>query len=245
MELASIANTMTAQEVSGDLEQRLLQRYGRQFSAGDVLFSEGDPAGEAFLVHEGRIRLIKRVGAVERALRILRPGALFGESALLGGLPRTTTAVAIDDGAALALDQATFQQVLFSNPAVGGRMLQQLIRRLRDAEDQIEILLVRDSQSKVVVALLKLAQQYSGARLRGGNGKASFRVSPMELSAYAGLDVDTVKRTVFQLRETGYVQIVEERVEIPDIDALRELVSLLGVKDQLLGATRSKPHSSR
>ena len=221
-------------QAEGDAEQRLLARFGRRFSAGDVLFEDGGEANEAFLLQEGRIRLIKRVGSVERSLRVLRPGDLFGESALMQGAPRNSTAVALADGVALALDNATFQQVLATNPAVGGRVLQQLIRRLRDAEDQIEILMVRDSQSKVVVALLKLAQQAGGAVAPVG-GAIDLNVSPMELSTRVGLDVDSVKRNVRELRDAGYLKIVDEKVQIPNLEALRELYGLLGIKDQIVG----------
>src|SRR5215510_3568772 len=178
-----------------DPQERLLARFGRQFSTGDVLFRDGDAANEAYLLQEGRVRLIKRVGAMERSLRVLRPGDLFGESALVKGTPRNSTAVALSDGIALALDQATFQQVLATNPAVGTRVLQQLIRRLRDAEDQIEILMLRDSHSKVVVALIKLAQQTLAGTSRA-DGPVEISVTPMELSARVGLDVDSVKRIV-------------------------------------------------
>jgi len=222
----------SADPAEGGGESRLLARFGRRFSAGDVLFNDGDPAGEAFLLQEGRVRLIKRVGAVERSLRVLRPGDLFGETALIEGAPRSSTAVALSDGVALALDQATFEQVLSSNPGVGSRVLHQLIRRLRDAEDQIEILMLRDSQSKIVVSLLKLVHQTNSGQTTGA---VNVNISPMELSTRVGLDVDTVKRNVQQLRESGYINISGERVEIPDIEALGELYGLLGVKDQIVG----------
>jgi CRP-like cAMP-binding protein len=161
---------MTSSETLGADQSRLLARYGRRFAAGDVIFQDGDTATEAYLLQEGRVRLIKRAGAVERGLRIVRPGELFGESALLAGAPRNSTAIALEDSAALALDEATFQQVLSANPTVGARVLQQLIRRLRDAEDQIEISMVRDNQSKVAVALSKLAQQ---ALAQSGRGEGA------------------------------------------------------------------------
>jgi CRP/FNR family transcriptional regulator, cyclic AMP receptor protein len=37
------------------------------------------------------------------------------------------------------------------------------------------------------------------------------------------------------LRETGHVRIQDERVEVPNLDTLRDLYSLLGIKDQLKG----------
>ena len=225
-------------------QARLLSRFGRPFEPGDVLFSDGDPAREAFLLHEGRVRLVKRVGAIERSLRMLRPGDLFGESALIPGAPRNSTAVAMSAGVALALDAATFQKVLSTHSAVGARVLPQLIRRLRDAEDQIEILMLRDSQTKVVAALLKLGQQRA-SQDGASAGPIVLNLSPLDLSARVGVDVDTVKRNVRQLRDGGYVRISEERSEIVDVEALRELYGLLGVKDKILPSGAGPALSTR
>jgi CRP/FNR family transcriptional regulator, cyclic AMP receptor protein len=183
--------------------------------------------------------LIKQAGAMERSLRVVRPGDLFGEGALVKGALRTSTAIALDDAVALGFDQATFDQVLANSPEVAARVLSQLIRRLSEAEDQIEILMLRDAQSKVVVALIKLGQQQLAQDERP-NGQVALLLSPLELSAHAGLDVDTVKRIVAQLRDRGYVRIQDERVELPDLDYLRELYGLLGVKDQLRGPSRER-----
>jgi CRP/FNR family transcriptional regulator, cyclic AMP receptor protein len=221
-----------------EAQARLLSRYGRRFSAGTVLFRDGEPATEAFLLQDGRVRLLKQAGRMERSLRVVRPGDLFGESALLRGAARSSTAVALDDVVTLAFDHATFEQVLATSPEVAGRVLNQLIRRMRDAEDQIEILMLRDGQSKVVVALMKLAQQEQPTAPDGPRdapGQISLTLSPLELSAQVGLDVDTVKRIVAQLRETGHIRIQDERVEVPNLDSLRDLYSLLGLKDQLRG----------
>lgn len=209
---------------------RLVSRYGRQFMAGEAVFREGEPAQDAFLLQEGRVRLLKRVRMVERSLMVLKPGDLFGESALLDAAARNSTAVALTDGVALALDQGTFRSLLVNYPSVAVRVMEQLVRRVRDAEDQIEIMLLRDAQYKIVSALLKLAQR-ADAR---GTG-AELAVSPVELAIRVGLDVDTVKRNVTRLREQNYVRIVGERIEIPDLDALRRLYVLLGTKDELQG----------
>jgi CRP-like cAMP-binding protein len=216
-------------------DDRLLARYGRKFAPGTVVFREGDPSDVVFLLQTGRIRLFKQVGAIERSLRVVRPGDLFGELALLEGSRRQSTAVALDESLALGFDHATFHQVAQSNPDVGLRVIQQIVRRLRDAEDQIEILMVRDHQSKVVVALMKLAQRELGGPEQS-DGQVTLQISPLELSAQVGLDVEVVKRVVSQLRDTGYVRIQDERVELSSLETLRELYSLLSIKDQLRGS---------
>ena len=67
--------------------ERLLQRFGKRLTAGQVIYREGELGSEAFLLQEGRVRLIKRVRTAERSLMVLRPGDLFGESAFIAGSP--------------------------------------------------------------------------------------------------------------------------------------------------------------
>lgn len=207
--------------------RHLIEHYGRPFVQGDILFREGEAATHAFLLHQGRVRLLKRVRMVERSLSVLRPGDLFGEGAIVDGALRMSTAVALSDGIMLSLDRPALRAILERFPQVAERILAQLVRRLRDAEDQIEVLLLRDTQSKVVSALLKMA--------RNQPGPVELMVSPVDLSSRVGLDVDTVKRTVQRLRDQQYLRIVGERVEIPDVDALRRLYALLGTRDELRG----------
>jgi hypothetical protein len=95
-------------------------------------------------------------------------------------------------------------------------------------------MMLTDTQSKVVASLLKLAQQAREAS-SGAVPAVSFSISPMELSTRVGLDVDTVKRAVQQLREGQYLRVADERLEIPDVEALRRLYGLLGVKDEIRG----------
>jgi CRP-like cAMP-binding protein len=209
---------------------RLVAKFGRTFAAGETLFREGEPAKEAFLVQEGRVRLVKRVRMVERALMVVRPGELFGESALHDANPRSSTAIALTDGAVLAFTRDTFRALLESHPSVAMRVIDQLTVRVRDAEDQIEIMMLRDTQSKIVSALLKLARDAVDA---GVSPNAELSVTPVELSSRVGLDVETVRRTVQRLREQGYLKITSEKVELPDLGSLRALYALLGTKEEL------------
>ena len=221
-------DTPVALDDAGDAKARaLLEQYGRPFAQGQVLFREGDPASAAYLLQSGRVRLLKRVRMVERSLSILHTGDLFGEGALLDGAVRSSTAVALSEGVALVLDRPALREIVERIPALSERILTQLVRRLRDAEDQIEVLMLRDTQSKVISALLKMS--------RATSGPADLSVSPVELSSRVGLDVETVKRAVQRLRDQQYLRIVGERVEIPDLEALRRLYGLLGSKEELRG----------
>jgi CRP/FNR family transcriptional regulator, cyclic AMP receptor protein len=217
-------------ELTSREQNRLFEQFGRQYAPGEFIFRESEPITEVFMLQEGKVRVLKRVRTTERSLQILRPGDIFGENALLEGTLRTASAVALNDVKVLALDPDTFAALMSGNAEVSMRLVQQLIRRLRDAEDQIENMLLRDNQSKIVNALLKLAGEAGRS-----SGAVQVQISPLELSSRSGLDVDTVKRGVQQLRENQYIRIAEERVVIDDLDALRRLFNLLGSKEQIRG----------
>ena len=206
---------------------RLLERFGRHFAAGEVLYREGDPASHAYLLHEGRVRVLKRVRNVERSLMVLESGALFGETALADTGTRSSSAVALSHGVALVLDPNTFDTLALRHPAIAIRIVEQLAERLRDAEDQIEIMMLGDDTSKVVSALLKLSGHAEGA--------IQLTVSPVDLGYRVGLDVDMVKRIVARLRDQGYLRITGETVTIADLGALRTLFNLLGAKEEIRG----------
>jgi len=215
----------------GEAERsRLVERFGRRFPAGETLYREGDEADNCYILQEGRIRLVKRVRSADRSLSVLRPGDLLGEDALLNRAERAASAIALTDVTVLALDPTTFSRLLSGNPDVANRMVSQLVRRLRDAEEQLENTMLRDHPSRVVNTLIRLA-----ATTRRGSEGHTLLVSPLDLSSRASLDVDAVKRAVQQLRDGGYLRIVDEKIVIPDLGALRQLYELLGMKEEVRG----------
>jgi CRP-like cAMP-binding protein len=229
------AEALASEDLGSSQERaRLFSRYGRRFVAGETLFREGDTAREALLLQEGRIQLLKRVGMTDRRLAMVKPGDLLGEGALLPDRTYGSTAVGLTDGVVLAFDRETFGALIDSHPHVASRAIRQLALRLRDAEDQIEIMMLRGVQSKVTGALLKLAK-FAARAPREEKGPVEVIISPVELSTRVGLDVDTVKRTVLRLRDRQYLRISGERIEIPDVEALRRLSVLLGAHDDLEG----------
>ncbi len=211
--------------------QRLFERFGRSYATGDLIYSEGEAAEHCFLLQEGRVRLVKTIRGAERGLTVLKSGELFGEDALLPRVQRSASAVALMDVQVLALDRKTFSVLLASNQEVANRFVEQLVRRLRHAEEQLENTMLRDPPSRIVNTLLRLA---SG--LEPGAEGHVLQISPLELASRVGLDVDSVKKAVQQLRDGGYLRIREERIVLPDIEALKQLYLLLGMNEEVRGA---------
>ncbi len=66
----------------------------RTFTAGQVIFREGDAGDGLFIVLKGSVRISKRSATGEEALAVLEPPAFFGEMALIDLAARAADAIA-------------------------------------------------------------------------------------------------------------------------------------------------------
>ena len=78
----------------------------RKFSAGNVIFNESSRGREMYCLTHGRVRIKKYTKfGVESLLAVLHEGDFFGELSVVDGMPRSATAEAMDDCAAVLLSQ--------------------------------------------------------------------------------------------------------------------------------------------
>jgi CRP-like cAMP-binding protein len=110
------------------------KRFTTDFPAGESIFHEGDLGTEMFIIQEGRIEILRRVGDEDRQVAVLERGDFFGEMSLLEDLPRTASARAMTDARLLRINGATFDQMLRDNPEIAVRMMRKLSRRLRETD---------------------------------------------------------------------------------------------------------------
>ena len=109
-----------------------------EMAAGDYVFREGDLGTEMFIVNEGQVEILKRIGGEERQLAVLEKGDFFGEMSLLEELPRTASARALTDAKLLEINGSTFDRMLRNNPEIAVRMMRKLSRRLRQTDELLQ-----------------------------------------------------------------------------------------------------------
>lgn len=114
-----------------------------RFTAGEVIFHEGDPGDKLYVVLEGKVRISKSIpGAGEEALAFLERGSYFGEMALIDQLPRSADARAHTGGAVvLAIPRDVLQGILDIHKMSSPRLLKILCGliagRLRELDEKI------------------------------------------------------------------------------------------------------------
>jgi CRP-like cAMP-binding protein len=107
----------------------------RQLDAGEILFHLGDPGDELFIIQEGRLALFasqgEDAGEDESAIRVLGPGEVLGEMALIDGSPRSLSARAVEPATLHVLAGDDFRDLLRRVPDVAFAVMSGLNERIR------------------------------------------------------------------------------------------------------------------
>jgi CRP/FNR family cyclic AMP-dependent transcriptional regulator len=111
----------------------------RTYEPGAVIFRQGDAAGRtAYMIHEGRVEIRRRVGGVERKLRALAPGDLLGEVALFRNAPHSATAIALDRVTLLTIAGDRLERMILASPGLALALIRQLARMAAGADASAE-----------------------------------------------------------------------------------------------------------
>jgi ATP-binding cassette subfamily B protein len=94
----------------------------RVAAAGEIIVSEGDPAGPLFLIEEGSVRVMRRVDGAPVYAGTLGAGQCFGEASALTGAPRGATVEAVSPCRLLALGPDTVKRLADGLPEFRARL---------------------------------------------------------------------------------------------------------------------------
>ena len=99
-----------------------------RYEKGKTIMQEGTAGALMYVVLEGRIAISIKGGVVARS----GPGGVFGEMALVDQAVRAATAIAETDCSLLAMNRATFLQLVKTSPAFAHALLAGLAERAKD-----------------------------------------------------------------------------------------------------------------
>lgn len=109
-----------------------------QLAAGAVVYEEGDPARDLYVLVEGRLKVFKPSLSIEVPLTELLPGDFFGDMSFIDMQPRSATVRAAEPSVLWRLEYAalreTYQSDLKCYTLVVMNIAREMSRRLRRAD---------------------------------------------------------------------------------------------------------------
>ena len=109
-----------------EISNSLYQKFGRSYRPGEVVFHEGEPGKELFIILEGSVEVSRE----EQAFTCLTTGDIFGEVSLFDGKPRSNTVTAIEPLRVLALTDKPFSMIFQLHPSWTLQLIQGFATRI-------------------------------------------------------------------------------------------------------------------
>lgn len=176
------------------------------YSAGQAIFSRGDPGTEMHVVVSGRVRLsVLTADGRELSFAHAEPLSIFGEIAVFDGRARSADATAVSKVQTLTLSKAAFGRLLGQQPQVAEAAIRFLSARLRDADEQLEAIALHPIEARLARFFLAAARQ------KDPSGKSeritlSIPISQSELALLVGASRPKVNAALALLETEGAIE---------------------------------------
>lgn len=122
----------------------------RTFKAGDIIFKEGDPGDEAYLILSGKVKITRGFKNKSMKINELGKDQIFGEMAIITGEARTATAKAMEPTNAFIITEKKLQENLSHNLAIIKNLIDQLIGRVKQLLEQQSTMIGKVERSLLI-----------------------------------------------------------------------------------------------
>ena len=174
-----------------------------QYPAGRAVLMEDAWGNAVYFVVSGWVKVRRLYGENVFTLAILGKGDFFGEMAILDESPRSTDVIALSEVKLLSVSAQRFIQTLFKDPQLHHRMLQLMVRRLR----QTNIRLQQRHQPpavKLANTLIGLAENYGQPT---DQGTEILNLSHKDLADITDISVEDTAKIMEKLDSKGWIKI--------------------------------------
>lgn len=157
----------------------------RTYTKNTLLFAEGEPGDELFILQKGSVKIMKIANNHEVLLAVLKPGDIFGEMALLESTVRSANAIAYEDCTVLTVNWENFQNMAKTQPQIITRLTQLLAERLWVNYKQLANTCITNPVARLCDAMLTNLEK-NRVSMRP-NTPYTFDFGLKELAAMAGI----------------------------------------------------------
>jgi len=199
----------------------------------EVLFREGEPGDEMYLIKSGKIKIIKKVGDDIKVLAVLSEGDFFGEMSVIDGVPRSATAVASGETHIITFDKTAFKKKIGEEPLVE-YIVTELSRRLRAADEQIKFLMIKSEEKRLIAYLITKAQE-SGIKQDDGSILLNFTFTYENTASAVGISVKKLTRMLAQLQQANLIGVMNNKLLVRNVANLEEYLRYISLKEKFGG----------
>jgi CRP/FNR family transcriptional regulator len=217
---ARLARTRHFDSLPPEVQERIAASVSpRHFAAGQVIYIEGEPAEEFYLLERGWVKATRmsRDGR-EQAMLFLEAGEFFGDIAVFSDTTYPGTVVALEDVDVWAIPADGFLELTKQYPALAMAVIRHLSGRVLHYIGLVEDLSLRNVEARLANTLLQHAEAHDGQLVVPRRGWTTFD----EMAVRLGTVRDVLSRGLKTLEAEGLLRVEKQAIVLLDPKGLAE-----------------------
>lgn len=187
------------------LEWLLSVAVEHEYPANRAVLMEDAWGNAVYFVVSGwvKVRRLSGTGEDVVTLAVLGRGDFFGEMAILDESPRSTDVIALSAVKLISISAQRFIQTLFKDPQLHHRMLQLMVRRLRQTNLRFQ-LRHQPLAVKLANTLVALGENYGH---ESPNGIEIYNIPAKDLADVTDISVEETSKIMEKLESKGWIKV--------------------------------------
>jgi len=182
----------------------------KSLTKGKILFFDGDPALGFYVVFNGKIRVYKaNPEGKEITIHIITAGQIFGEVAIFEGKKYPANSMALEESEVGFIPKADFLQLIKKYPDISLKIIGSLSRFLREYNQKIEDLALKEVNSRIAGYLLARQAESQNHIIKLDSSKA-------QIAASLGTISETFSRNLKKLKDQGIIMVDNQQISVLD-----------------------------
>jgi CRP/FNR family transcriptional regulator len=192
------------------MEQLLRIVTIRDIPKGELMFLEGDDAIGFYILLRGSVRVYKASPeGREYTLHRIKPGQIFAEAAVFHGNKYPANCQALLDSAVAFFPKADFVRLIERNPQMSLKMIASMAAFLRDFNQTIEMLSLKEVSARLATWLLNAVE-------RAHNSQITLPMTKGDLADVLGTVNETLSRNLRKMIDLGVLKVDNRDITILD-----------------------------
>ncbi len=190
--------------------------YAKFFDKGEMVYQAGDLGQRLFVLHTGKVKVSRITdGGKEQVLRILGPGDFLGELSLFDQTEADDYCEVIEATNMCIIEGQTLKTLMVKYPSIALKIIQELSKRLGQAETIIEGINHHSVERRLAEALLKLVDV---------NQEIDLQMSKRDFASYMGMSQETLSRQLTHFKNLGLIDLVGQRkIMVLNVEGLQKI----------------------
>ena len=196
----------------------------KEYSKGDVIFTEGNVANTLYFVNEGNIKLYKYTkDGKEQILHVLSEGEFFGELDLIKPSKYGFNSKAIVNSKICTLTKDEMKDIIMRKPEIGIKVLETVGERVAKVESLVQNLATNDVDSRLAYLVIDLMEKYGQSIEK--NISIKLPLSREDMASFIGVTRETISRKLKKFEDEKLIKIVgTKNLIILDEEGLKDYI---------------------